>query len=121
MGTKASTTTFTLYNHLFGLFFNFTVILLSSVPYMCAAGSFAAMFAGLHPASSPSAGSTLTPVHCVRVIHRPVPVATNGVVPVFAIVAIVPIAVIAVCYPVIYEGSVLILTELADQLGFQGY
>lgn len=93
---------------------------------MCAAGSCATMFAGLYPASMAvttshgghSAGSTLTPVDCVRLIHRPVPVATIGVVP---IVAVVTIAVVAVSYPVIYEGSVLILTELADQLGFQGY
>lgn len=100
---------------------------------MCAAGSCAAMFDGLHPASmavttGPSAGSTVTPVHCVWLIHRPVPVATIGIVPivavpvtVVAIVAVVPITVVAVRYPVIYEGSVLILTELADQLGFQGY
>lgn len=120
MGTKASSTKFTLQYHLF-VFLNYSVILLSSIPYMCAAGSFAAMFAGLHPASmavttSPSAGSTLTPGHCVRLIHRPVPVATIGVVPIVAVLAVV-----AVSYPVIYEGSVLILTELADQLGFQGY
>lgn len=62
------------------------------------------------------AGPTLTPIHCVWLIHRPIAVATIGVVPVVAIVAVV-----AVSYPVIYEGSVLILTELADQFGFQGY
>lgn len=86
------------------------------------------MFAGLHPASmavttSPSAGSTLTPAHCVWVIHRLVTVATIGVVPIVAVpIAVVAIvAVVAVSYPIIYKGSILILTELADQLGFQGY
>lgn len=50
------------------------------------------------------------------------PVAAHGVVAVsFAVVAVVAVsvAVVAVGDSVIYQGAVLVLTELADQLGLQ--
>lgn len=64
---------------------------------MCAAGSF-----GLYPGSIPLTAA----VPYVLLSHRAVPVATDGIVAVVAIVA--------VSYPVIDQGSILILTELAD-------
>lgn len=67
------------------------------VSYMCAAGSL-----GLHPASI----ALTAAAQYVLVSHRPVPIATDGIVAV--------VAVVAVSYPVIYQGSVLVLTELAD-------
>lgn len=58
----------------------------------------------------------------VLLSHRAVSISTSGVVAisvVFAVVAVVSIGVVAVGYPVIYQGAVLILTELADQLRLQ--
>lgn len=83
---------------------------------MCAAGSLARLCL-----ASVNAGLTVT--RDVRLGHGAVSVAANGVVAIsfaiVAIVAIVSIAVVAVGYSVIYQGAVLILTELADQFGFQ--
>lgn len=64
---------------------------------MCAAGSF-----GLSPASV----ALTAAVQYVLLRYRAVPIATDGIVAVVAIVA--------VSYPVIDQGSILILTELAD-------
>lgn len=97
----------------------------SYVPYMCRAGSFAAVLSGLHTASlsgssGASVGTSLLDVQCSLLSHWPVPTDTDGEVPVEAIpVAVVSIAVVSVSYSVIYQCSVLVLTELADQLGFQ--
>ena len=47
---------------------------------------------------------------------------SDGIVPIVAIpvaVATVAIVSVAVSYFVINQGSILVLTELADQLGFQ--
>lgn len=92
-------------------------------PYMCCAGSLAAMQGG-HCLASIAAGAAVSVGASVS--HRTVPVATGGIVPIVAIpvavVAIVPvvsIAVVAVGQSVVYQGSVLVLTELADQLGLQ--
>lgn len=83
---------------------------------MCRAGSFAAVLSGLYwtsltGSSGASVGTSLFYVQCSLLSHRPVPIA----IPVSA----VPVAVVSVSYSVIYQGSVLVLTELADQLGFQ--
>lgn len=99
------------------------VNLQSYVSYVCAAGSFAAMLGGLYPASitvtaGTSVGATLTAIRYVLLSHRPVPIATDAIVPIVAIPVAV-VTVVAVSYSVIYQGSVLVLTELADQLGFQ--
>lgn len=63
----------------------------------------------------------LTITRDVLLSHRVVSISTNGVVAisVVAVVAVVSIGVVAIGYPVIYQGTVLILTELADQLGLQ--
>lgn len=104
-------------------FYIIHVNLQSYVPYVCAAGSFAAMLGGLYAASitvtaGTSVGATLTAIQYVLLSHRPVPMATDGIVPIVAI-PIAVVTVVAVSYSVIYQGSVLVLTELADQLGFQ--
>lgn len=103
----------------------------SYVSYMSCAGSSAAMLGGLYPASmarsaGPSVDAGLTAIQYLLLSHRPVSITTDGIVPIVAIpvavvavVAIVSIAVIAVNYSVIYQGSILVLTELADQFGFQ--
>lgn len=90
---------------------------------MCCAGPRAAMLGGLYPASvAVAAGASVG----ASLSGRPVPIATDSVLPidgipvaVVAVVAIVSVAVVAVGYPVVYQGSVLVLAELADQLGFQ--
>lgn len=55
--------------------------------------------------------------------HRSVSIATCGILPIVAIsvaiIAVVSITIVVVSYSIIYQGSILILTELADQLGFQ--
>lgn len=76
------------------------------------------MLGGLYPASTtvtagPSVGAT---GQYVLPSHGLVPIATSGIVP---IVAVVSVAIVAVSHSVIYQRSVLVLTELADQLGFQ--
>lgn len=95
---------------------------------MCAAGAFAAVQNRLClPSVTVPAGARvdagLAVTEDVLLIHGAVSISTNGVVAVFvavvAIVAVVSIAVVPVGYSVIYQGTVLILTELADQLGFQ--
>lgn len=58
----------------------------------------------------------------VLLSHRAVSISTNGVVSISVVVdvvAVVSVGVVAVGYPVIYQGAVLILTELADQLRLQ--
>lgn len=78
---------------------------------MCAAGSLAAVLSRLCLATQD-----------VLLGRGAVSVAANSDIAISsAIVAIVAvsIAVVAVGYSVIYQGAVLILTELADQLGFQ--
>lgn len=91
---------------------------------MCCAGSFAAMLGGLYPASTTvgaGVGATLTAIQCVS--NWPVPIATDGIVPIVAIPvavgSVAVVAVVAVSYSVVYQGSVLVLTELADQLGLE--
>lgn len=73
-----------------------------------------------------SADAGLTAVHRLLVRRGPVPMATDGILPidaipvaVVAVVTVVSVAVVAVSSSVIYQGSVLVLAELADQLGFQ--
>lgn len=65
----------------------------------------------------------LTITRDVLLSHRAISISTNGVVAisvaVVAVVAVVSIAVVAVGYSVIYQGTILILTELTDQLGLQ--
>lgn len=103
-------------------FIIFIINIHSYVPYMSCAGSFAAMLGGLYPPSvavsvgARVGGDSLTAVDYLVLSHRSVPIATDGVVPIIAIPAV---AVVAVSYSVIYQGSVLVLAELADQLGFQ--
>lgn len=86
---------------------------------MCAAGSLAAVLSRLCLASV-KADLTVTPD--VLLGHEAESIAAYCVVAIsvagVAIVA-VSIAVIAVGNPVINQGAVLVLTELADQLGFQ--
>lgn len=83
---------------------------------MCAAGSLAAVLSRLWLAS---VNADLTITQDVLLGHGAVSIATNCVVAIsIAVVAIVAVSV-AVGYSVIYQGAVLILTELADQLGFQ--
>lgn len=88
------------------------------------------MLGGLYPASmAVSAGASvdacLTAVQYFLLSRGSVPIATDGIFPIDAIpvavaaIAIVSIAVVAVSYSVIYQGSILVLTELADQLGFK--
>ena len=93
---------------------------------MFCAGS--ALLGGLHfnsmaAAAGVSVGASLSAVQYVPLGRRPVSIATDGIVPIepipVAVVAIVSVAVVAVSYSVIYQGSILVLTELADQLGFQ--
>lgn len=84
------------------------------VLYVCRGGSLAATLSRLCPASLTGAGAGLLVVQRF-VGQRPVPVATDGKVPVEA----VPEAV-SISYPVIYQVSVFVLTELTDQLGLQG-
>lgn len=75
---------------------------------------------GLH-----AAGVGLLAVHHFWLSHGPVSVAAgcvaSGADPVVfvAVVAVFSIAVVAVSYSVIYQGSVLVLAELADQLRLQ--
>lgn len=80
---------------------------------MCAAGSLAAVLSRFY----------LTVNQDVLLVHGTVSIAANGVfaisVAVVAIVDIVSIAAVAVGNSVVYQGAVLILTELADQLRFQ--
>lgn len=65
-----------------------------------------------------SVDASLAAVQCFLLSSRAVAMATDDKVPIDAIpVAIVSIAVVPVSYSVIYQGSVLVLTELADQLG----
>lgn len=76
-----------------------------------------------------SADAGLTAVHRLLVRRGPVPMATDGILPIDAIpvavvavvtvVSVAVVAVVAVSSSVIYQGSVLVLAELADQLGFQ--
>ena len=74
---------------------------------------------GLHTAG---VGVGLLAVHDLRLSHGPVSITSGGVAaganPVVS-VAIVSIAVVAVSYSIIYQGSVLVLAELADQLRLQ--
>lgn len=80
-------------------------------------------FASMAVGAGASVGASLSTVHDFLLSHRPVSIATDGVVPIdaipVAVVAIVSMAVVAISYPVVNQGSVLVLTELADQLGFQ--
>lgn len=78
---------------------------------MCVVGSLAATLSRLCLATQD-----------VLLARGAVSTAANGGVAIsFAIVAIVAvsIAVVAIGYSVIYQGAILILTKLADQLGFQ--
>lgn len=97
-------------------------------PYLSSAGSFAVSVCGhsapsLTAASSSSADASL--MSTVRVCYRPVAIATSRIVPIndvpvaIGAVAVVSMAVVAICYFVINQGSILILAELANQLGFQ--
>lgn len=86
---------------------------------MCAAGSLAAVLSRLCLAST---NADLTVTQDVLLGLGAVSIAANCVVAIsVAIVAFVAvsIAVVAIGYSVIYQGAVLILTELADQLRFQ--
>lgn len=96
----------------------------SYVPYVCCAGPFAALLGGFYPASvAVGACTRAASARYVLLSQRPVPITTDGIVPIVAIpvavVAVVSIAVVAVGYLVVYQGSVLVFTELADQLGLQ--
>lgn len=84
--------------------------------------SFAAVLSRLYPASVAAtagarADADLTITQDVLLGHGPVSITTDAIS--VAIVAIVAVVSIAVGYSVIYQGSVLVLAELADQLGFQ--
>lgn len=79
---------------------------------MYCGGPFAAMLGSLYsPSMALCAGASLSSILYFQLGHRPVPIATSG---------ILPVAIVAVSYSVIYQGSVLIFTKLADQLGLQG-
>lgn len=94
---------------------------------MCAAGAFAVQtrlfLASVTVTAGARINADLTISRDVLLSHGAVSISTNGVVAisvvVVAVVAVVSIGVVAVGYPVIYQGTVLILTELADQLGLQ--
>lgn len=84
--------------------------------------SFADVLSRLYLASVAATAGTradadLTVTQDVRLSRGPVSIATDAIS--VAIVAIVAVVSIAVGYSVIYQGSVLVLAELADQLGFQ--
>lgn len=95
---------------------------------MLAARFFATMLWG-HHLHSPivTAGAcvcaALTAGVYLLLSHRSVSIATCGILPIVAIsvaiVAVVSITIVGVSYSIIYQGSILILTELANQLGFQ--
>ncbi len=87
-------------------FCNIHVNLNMYVSYMSCAGSFAAM-----PGGPPSAAARVTAVWIW-------PRAAIVAIPV-AVVAVGSVAVVTVSYSVIYQGAILVLTELTDQLGFQ--
>lgn len=96
--------------------------------YVCAAGSFGAVLSRLCLGSvAVAAGARVTAELTINrdvlLSHGPVSIATNTIVAIsvaiVAIVAVVSMAIVAVGYSVIYRGTVLILAELADQLGFQ--
>lgn len=92
---------------------------------MCGAGAFAVQnrlyLASVTVTTGARINVDLTINRDVLLSHRVVSISTNGVVAisVVAVVAVVSIGAVAVGYPVIYQGTVLILTELADQLGLQ--
>lgn len=93
---------------------------------MCGAGAFAVQnrlyLASVAVTAGARINADLTITRDVLLSHRAVSISTNGVVAisvVAVVVAVVSIAVVAIGYPVIYQGTVLILTELADQLGLQ--
>ena len=91
------------------------------VPYLTA------LLGAFYPTSTAVGAATrvkLSPltIQLFLLSYRPVPITTSGIAPrsnPVAIVAIVSIAVVTVSYSVIYQGSILVLAELADQLGFQ--
>lgn len=78
---------------------------------MCAAVKNRLCLPSVTVTAGPRVNAGLAVTQDVLLSHGAVSISTNGVVAVVAIVA--------VGYPVIYQGTVLILTELADQLGFQ--
>lgn len=85
--------------------------MLYCVPYMDGAGSFTALSTRSRVKAVPLA------VKQVLLRYRSVPVTTSGVAPStnpVTIVAVVSLAVVAVCYPVVYQGSIFVLTELTD-------
>lgn len=71
------------------------------VPYISCGGALAAMMAGV--------SSVLARLQEVLLGNRPGAITTSGVVSVVAIV----------CDSVVDQGAILVLAELADQLGFQ--
>lgn len=93
---------------------------------MCAARFFATMLCGDHlhsPVVTAGACVCLTAGVYLLLRHRSVSIATCGILPIVAIsvaiVTVVSITIVGVSYSIIYQGSILILTELANQLGFQ--
>lgn len=72
------------------------------------AGSFTAVAVG--------ANTSLLAAKMVLLSYGLVTIATGGVAPGDPVAVV---SAVAVCYPVVYQGSVFVLAELADQLGLE--
>lgn len=65
------------------------------------------------------ANTSLMAAEMVLLSYGLVTIATGGVAPSDPVAVVAVVSVVAVCYPVVYQGSVFVLTELTDQLGLE--